>query len=200
MRCLYCDRNIDKQTIKSVFLKEDELCPECRRQLRVNRKILDFDGMKVETFFEYDGIFRSLLLQFKECHDEALKNVFLYDLSEYINIRYFGYKILFVPSSKAKLEQRGFNHLEEIFSEVRLKKADGLRMIEDGSQEGKNLEERRKMSTNYVYTGAPHKKILVVDDVVTTGSSLKGVYNCVKTSAGKVKVLSLAYKCFTLHY
>ncbi len=199
MNCLYCDRPIRSYTLRSILWKEDELCPECRKRLKVSRKIIDTGEFKVETFFEYDGIFRDLLLQFKECHDEALKDVFLYDLKEYIEIRYHSYCLMFIPSSQKKREERGFSHLEEMFRTVQLKRASGLEMKKEMSQEGKNSAERRKMIGNFAYNGPFIKRILLVDDVLTTGSTLKGAFRCLKSHAFDVKVLTLAYKNITLH-
>ncbi|MBQ6493032.1 MAG: hypothetical protein IJI92_04120 [Erysipelotrichaceae bacterium] len=194
MKCLYCDRKIEKYTFSSLFLKEDGLCCECRSRLIPKRKIINIRGMEVETFFEYDGMFRSLLLQYKECCDEALKDVFLYGISDYINLRYHGYRLLFVPSSQTKLKMRGFDHLEEMFSEVKLKRTGGLKMKRELTQEGRNREERNLMLNNYIYEGGPLKKVLIVDDVVTTGSSLAGVFRTIELFSPKIKVLALAYK------
>ncbi len=194
MKCLYCDKEIDSYSFRSMFIKNDPLCLKCRSALKVKRKKVQIEGISFETFFDYDGIFKSLLLQFKECYDEALAEVFLYELSDYIFMRYQGYRIAFIPSSEKKRQQRGFDHLEKIFKEVKLKKVHCFEMKEEITQEGKNLFERRKMITNYRYTGKPVKKLLIVDDVVTTGSSLIGAYTCAKPYAEKIKLLSLAYK------
>jgi len=161
--------------------------------------MIDMEDFKVETFFEYDGIFRELLLQYKECHDEALKDVFLYDLKEYLEMRYHSYTLLLIPSSRKKRAERGFDHLEEMFRTVQLKKASGLYMKKEMSQEGKNSTERKEMIGNFIYNGPFLDRILLADDVLTTGSTLKGAYRCLKTYSSDVKVLSLAYKIITLH-
>lgn len=95
MRCLYCDGN--KESLFSLLFEKDCLCKECREQLKIKRRIIDLDGVKVETFYEYEGMFKSLLLQYKECLDEALKDVFLYNLEDYLKLKYRGYEILYVP-------------------------------------------------------------------------------------------------------
>ena len=199
MNCLFCDRPIHAYTFRSLFWKEDELCPDCRARLKVSRRIVDMGEFRVETFFEYDGIFRELLLQYKECHDEALKDVFLYDLKEYLEIRYRSYSLMFIPSSRKKRMERGFDHLEEMFQTVQLKRAHGLYMKKEMSQEGRNSSERREMIANFAYQGPFTDRILLVDDVLTTGSTLKGAYRSLKPHSSDIKVLSLAYKNITLH-
>ena len=55
------------------------------------------NDMRVLGFYVYDNSFRSLIIQYKECHDEALKDVFLYDIKDYLNTRYHGYTVVYVP-------------------------------------------------------------------------------------------------------
>lgn len=195
MRCIFCDSQINKISIASLLYENDELCVECRNKLKINRKVFYLQDLKIETLYDYDsGIFRDLLIQYKECKDEALKDVFLYGLLEYIKIKYWNYSVLYVPSSKSKISERGFNHLPMIFSKLHFKQVDGLKMRDELVQEGKNSSQRRQMLTNYVYEGKPLKNVLIVDDVLTTGSSVLGVYNAIKPYSKRVKALILAKK------
>ena len=200
MRCLYCDEEIATYTFKSLILKEDSLCPSCRRRLQVKRKKIDLGGFEAEAFFPYDGFYRDLLLQYKECHDEALRDVFVYDLKEYLELKYHGYVLLCIPSSEKKREERGFDHLKGMFQSVQLKQIDGLKMLEERTQEGKNFMERRQMIGNYRYFGPHYESILLADDVITTGSTLKGAVESLSGHCERLKVISLAYKNNTLHY
>ena len=200
MKCLFCDKSIDKISIASLFLEEDKLCLDCRKQLRINKKYIYIDDLKVETFYDYDSLFKSILLQYKECYDEALSEVFLYLLNDYIKVKYHGYKILFVPSSKYKLDCRGFNHLELIFKNINLEKVSGLEIVEDIVQEGKSFDSRKAIIDNYLYVGGALDKVLIVDDVLTTGSSMKGVYKAIKPYSKKVKGLSLSYVRKRFHF
>ena len=197
MRCVYCDEIKNKTNLTNIFLKQDLLCIECRKKMPIKRKIISYSNIKVESFYDYDSLFKSLLIQYKEAYDEALKDVFTYWLDDYLNYRYFDYKIVFVPSSESKLIQRGFNHLELIFSNLKHKRIDGLYQKQELIQEGKDFQERSKMKSNYIYTGEKERKVLVLDDVVTTGSSMMGVYNALKEKVRYIKLLSLAYKNFT---
>ena len=192
MRCIYCDRLIDRIGIRDLLIKEDILCINCRKELGFKKKYISLNNMKIETFYEYDSLFKTMLLQYKECYDEALKDVFLYRLNEYIFFRYYGYEIVVIPSSKKKLQERGFNHLRLIFENVGLKINEGLLMKEDLIQEGKSAIERKSMIHNYFYAGNSIKKALIVDDIITTGSSITGAYNALKGHCDHIKVLVLA--------
>ncbi len=192
MKCLYCDSMIDKLSLYSLLLDEDPLCSRCREGLKMQRKTIHLNEIKVETYYDYDSLFRSILLQYKECCDEALKDVFLYRLAFRIYLRYHGYEIVLVPSSETKKEKRGFDHLRLIFESTGLKLNDGLKMKKQLIQEGASAEERRQMIGNYCYEGPPIRKALIVDDVLTTGSSLYGAYLAIKPHVRRVKLMALA--------
>ena len=165
---------------------------ECREKLVCKKKVMNINGYDIETFYKYDGMFKNLLIQYKECYDEALADVFLYDLKEYLEIKYFGYTLVFVPSSNLKLNERGFNHLEKMFDTVKLNKSNAINIKQDIIQQGKTKEERKEIIDNYYYVGGYIKKALLVDDVVTTGSSLLASYKAIKPYCGSIKTLALA--------
>ena len=192
MKCLYCDAKIYKESLYSLFIEKDKLCSACREKIKQNHQIFIRDGIKIETFYHYDSLFKDLLLQYKECYDEALKDVFLYGIKERIILKYHGYKIIYVPSSKEKLNQRGFNHLKLIFDELHFEEVSGLRMIEELSQVNKDKKQREKMLNNYLYEGNKLDKVLIVDDVYTTGSSIIGVSRALKPYANHIRALTLA--------
>ena len=195
MRCLYCDNEINKFKISSLLYKDEKLCLDCRNSLRINRAYINLDDIRVETFYNYDdGIFKSLLMQYKECYDEALSTLFIERIIDYLQIKYHGYELLFIPSSKEKLNKRGFNHLDLIFKDLHLKKNYGLIMKEELVQEGKNFNERYLMADNYVYIGDKLNKVLIVDDVITSGSSILGAYRAIKSECKSVKAICLARK------
>lgn len=194
MNCLYCDKEINKFTLTDLFIEEDKLCYECRQAMNFKKRKIEMDGLKIEYFYDYNSLFKSLLIQYKECFDEALKDIFLYNLKDYIKVKYYGYQIAYVPSSKQKLKQRGFNHLKLIFDGLGFKEIKGLKQKEELIQEGKSKREREKMKSNYLYEGEALNKVLIVDDVFTTGSSVLGVYDALKDKAKVTKALVLS-KC-----
>ena len=192
MKCLYCDKKINKYSLYSLFIENDLLCCKCREKMLINRKKFVIDGLKCESFYNYDSLFKTLLLQYKECYDEALKDAFLYKIDVYIKMKYYAYKVVYIPSSKKKIEKRGFDHLRLIFDHLGFKEAGKLILKEDLIQEGKNLKEREKMKSNYLFNGEYHKKILIIDDVCTTGSSLIGAYNALKNYGDDIRAIVLS--------
>lgn len=191
MVCLYCGEEIVNTSLYSLFIEEDKLCGKCRKSMVYKHTKFKVEDLKVESFYDYDSLFKDILLQYKECNDEALKDVFLYKIQDYLKLKYFNYQILYVPSSKEKIEERGFNHLKLIFEPLHLKEVKGLKMKEELNQVGKNLAERKKMIDNYIYEGGQLNKVLIVDDMYTTGSSLKGVYKTIKPKCKEIRAIIL---------
>ena len=191
-KCLYCDSKIDRYSLYHLFIEDDLLCLDCRKELALKIRHYKLEDLDVEYFYDYDSLFKTLMLQYKECYDEALAKVFLYKIDVYIKLKYWDYKIIYVPSSKKKLSERGFNHLKLIFDPLNMKEVIGLNSKEELIQEGKSLIERKKMIGNYYYKGENLKKVLIIDDISTTGSSLLAVKKALDGHYDKIKALVLA--------
>ena len=177
-----------------IYATKDPLCEDCRKDLIYAPKTIMIDGLKVRTFYKYEGLMKDLILQYKEAGDEALYKVFFYPLVTYIALRYPGYRIVTVPSSPTKLAARGYDHMRLMTSILPLKSGPKLMMREDFDQVGKSREERSAMRDNIILaSNIPlPSKILLIDDVFTTGSSIYGAYKAL----GKPKSL----KAITLSY
>lgn len=192
MRCLYCDKNITKYSFTSLFFIDDYLCLDCRKKFIIDHKYVKINNLKIECLYKYDSLFKHVLMQYKECYDEALYKVFLYVFFDYIRFKYKGYKIVLVPSSKDKLNKRGFNHLRLIVEDLGLEIIDDVKMYSEINQEGKNYTQRQKALNNYYYDGKYIDNALIFDDVLTSGSSIIGVYNAIKPYSKNIKMLVLA--------
>lgn len=190
--CLLCDKKLNKYTLFSLFIEEDLLCLKCRDLLKVNINTFYLDDLKVTSIYKYESLFKTALLQYKECYDEALSPIFLYKIDYLIRLKYLGYKVLYVPSSNEKLNKRGFDHLKLIFEYLGFKEIKGLKKKEELCQANKGISQREKMIDNFYYEGDKLDKVLIVDDVCTTGSSLKGVYKAIKGYCKHVEALVLA--------
>lgn len=192
MRCKLCDEQINSISLYDIFFERDVLCHECRSKMNFKRRIYHFKDLEIEYFYDYNPAFQTLLLQYKECYDEALYDAFLYKIDNYINLRYLGYKLLLAPSSIRKKEKRGFDHLEKMFNSVCLDRVEGLKIVKDINQHGKSFFQRSEMENNYIYEGPKLDKVLIVDDVCTTGSTIRGIYKAIKPYAHKIRILVLA--------
>ena len=148
------------------------------------------------SLFEYKDQIRSLLYQFKGCFDYELFPVFVYFSQPLIRFRFQNYIVVPVPSSALRNAQRGFNQVVEMFKPVGLEIADVLLKNSDAKQSDLGARERAEV---YKVLGMKKgasvrgKKILLVDDVYTTGSTIKGCVALLKKhGASKVAVLVMS--------
>lgn len=190
MRCLMCAKEMNEGSFKDIFYSEDPLCEECRNSWKKEKIHFELKGVKGYADYVYDSSFSSCLIQFKECGDEALKDVFLFDVLKQFKRRYSGRTLLLMPSSKKKLEERGFHHLKEIFECTEMKMIDAFEKENDESQKKLTKVEREEM-VHEIHLKKDiklPKKLLLVDDTITTGSTLKGALNCLNKNKHDIQI------------
>lgn len=193
MRCLYCDKKYQKIRMINLF-EDDPLCAECRKKLKGKIRRTRLEGINVYYLYEYADLFKNALLQYKEVHDEALKEIFIYPYGDIARILLKKYKVLYVPSSKKKYQERNFVPMEKILERYGAMKYADVLMREELVQANRSLAERKKMIDNYYIPKKIDKRdhILVVDDVLTSGSSLKGVIKAIDNRTKHILIFVLA--------
>lgn len=195
-RCLLCHTDqMHQKSIHRYFFSDDCLCDNCRAMFPIRRVVIKYKGMKIESFYLYDERFSQLLLQYKEAHDEALYEVFLQPFKHYLNWRYRGYTIVLAPSSASQIEKRGFEHLEKMVQNQKLKYKSCFVKIKDIKQANQTRSQRKDIG-KYIKlrdnTTLP-KKVLLFDDVLTTGSTIDTLYNLMKGTKVTIKIVTCSY-------
>ena len=175
INCLLCTRRLlDHQTFAQV-VNQDELCEKCRRSLKMKKRILQIDDLKLTAFYLYDDAVSDCLIQYKECMDEALKDLFLFEIKDWIHLHYRNCVFLCAPSSKKQMERRGFQHVRCMFESCGIEIVECFEKSESILQKKQSGSKRREIeSALSVHQNAiPHgKRLVLIDDVATTGSTL----------------------------
>lgn len=155
----------------------------------------DIDGIKGCHLYFYNEKIQEILYQFKGCKDYELNTVFLEYFNSFINQRFRGYIMVPAPSYEKSNEERGFNHVQEMFQNTKLKQLNIIHKTKQVKQADSTTEERQKIG-NYLTIDdldLSDKKILIVDDVFTTGSTVRAMIKLLKEKgAKKIKVLVMA--------
>lgn len=127
--------------------------------------------------------------------DIALSMVFLSPFKNYLELIYKDYIILPIPSTLSSDKKRGFNHVKEIAKTLNLKVKEVFYKSKDYKQTSQRFEKRKEIKNVIKLKGTldKTKKYLLLDDVITSGSTIKTCVDLLKKQGIKhVKVLVIS--------
>lgn len=164
-------------------------------------KHFKIDGYDAISLYRYDDIIKNLIFRFKGYKDYELKNVFLEPFRFELKTRFSSYRLVPLPSSKKSDEERGFNHVVEIFKCLNLPIENVLFKKKEHKQSDGNFKDRINVDKVIGIKNGESlegKNILIVDDICTTGSSIKTAINLIKKyNPKRIKILVVAKRDFS---
>jgi len=178
------------------MVKKPLLCNKCQEMFEPKFITFNLNKVKCLSIYEYDENIKSLLYQLKGCFDIELAPLFLYRYVSELRLLFSGFILVPAPSSKIDDEKREFNHVIEIFSPLKLQilksieKADQYKQSDQNKDNRANIKKHLKMSLS---EKMQNKKILIVDDVFTTGCTIKAMIELIRSAKPKeIRVLTIA--------
>ncbi len=167
------------------------LCTNCRADLVAAvtpRRMVD--GSTVFTALRYEGVVRRTLLALKESGRTdvagALSVPFAAALSRAFEP---GAEFLAVPTSRAALRRRGYDPVALLAKRAGIRHVRVLRSVRStASQKTLGADERaHNLAASMVSTTALHgRRFILIDDVVTTGATLREAARAITSAGGEV--------------
>lgn len=157
------------------FYNDLIICPDCMKNFKVHKQTYMIKGILMHVLYEYDEFLERLFFQYKEQRDIVLKEVFL-DSHKYLSKTFKHYCVCSLCSSDAKRMERGFEPVVNIYATLGVFVHSPFYKKENVKQSSKSRLERAHikdvLALKEMYPLPKKKKILLVDDVCTTGNTL----------------------------
>lgn len=178
----------------------DKHCPNCYRK-GVASQCQDChkwekEGHYVchEALFTYNAAMKDYFSKYKFQGDMLLSHVFARDIKKALK-KYSNYIFVPVPLSQKRFEERQFNQVTAFLQASQIPYKNLLIKRETDKQSDKNRKERLAASSPFILkdTQKMPKNILIIDDIYTTGATLKGIYHLFyKNGAKTIKSFTIA--------
>ena len=177
-----------------VFLEDDVLCSTCRKTLKRVDRWIQVDKIRIYAYYEFDDAMSTIFHRYKEAHDQALGKIFLHPMRKFDRLHQ-NKTVICVPSSEAKIEERGFITLKKILEGNKLQHIDVLRKDSSQKQSLRSAKQRMQVKGEISLHNqllAEDKDLILFDDIVTTGSTMRACYDLLKPVARSLTCICIA--------
>ena len=187
-----------------IICKDDDcfgLCNTCRKSIKVINEVYQDE---IISYGYYGGLLKDLILKFKYKNNFTAGDILAEFLEEYIikNFEYKEYIITYIPLSKKSKKNRGFNQCEyiakKISRDLSIEVLDILTKQKETKEQKTLKRDERYENIKNAFTiekglDIKNYKIILIDDVTTTGATLQEAYKLLKKFEVKdIKLLTLA--------
>ncbi len=182
--CKACFNTIKTSPFRHFIEKDVFLCDGCLKKIKVHIHYRKHKDIPVFFLSNYDGILKEWLFRYKEQKDIELAPCFLFNFKLLLKLLFHDYIFLPLPSSKVKIDERGFLHLEEMLKRTSLKYTTIFNKTILKEQKEMGRTDRYKDNRIILRDNADElngKKVVLFDDVFTTGSTFNSAFEALKT-------------------
>ena len=187
--CRICSRPFDQLDTK--FIRGDT-CYDCFRWEEDPKWQNCLE--KNQSLFQYNDFLQEVIARYKFRGDYILASLFSQWIIEKLSKQEFDHYVP-IPLSPERLQERGFNQAEALIVEAGLQSANLLKRTHSEKQSKKSRSDRIHVPQVFSLepTTLEGKRILLVDDIYTTGSTLRHAAKIlVENGAASVSSITIA--------
>ncbi len=197
--CKICFQEVKENILNDLMFCRINVCEKCYEEMDPIFTKISFGKIKGTAIYEYNDKIKSLLYLLKGCGDIEIAPLFFERIQMSLSIRFKNYVVVPAPSIETEDEIRGFNHVIEIFKPLGLKIVNCIKKKENFKQSALSKEERERVKEKLSIVDLNllmNKKVLIVDDVSTSGSTILAMIDLIKLAKPKrISVLIMAKVC-----
>lgn len=170
------------------------LCPDCRSRLRAVPTVREIGGVRVVSALDYAGVVQPVVVAFKNEGRTNLAPPLAAALRDAVGAAVEavpGDDLLLVPMARTRRSavERGYDPVRLLLRRARLPHTDALRLVrrpQDQLRLGREARFANLEGTMTVRLPIAGRRVLLVDDVVTTGATLVEAARSVHAAGGVV--------------
>ncbi|MCO4519597.1 competence protein ComFC [Streptococcus infantarius subsp. infantarius] len=172
--CKECQENFEKigdDHCPTCYRKgSKEQCDDCKKWAKENHKVSH------QALYTYNEAMKEYFSKYKFQGDTMLSYVFAKEVKQVLK-NYKGYTIIPVPLSKERMKERQFNQVTAILNAAKIPYHDILEKKDIKKQSEKSRKERLTSDCPFRIKSDIQipDKVLILDDIYTTGATLKGI-------------------------
>lgn len=190
-RCRVCSRSL--QTLDKTFV-QNGICMDCVRW-EDHPELADC-LLENTSIYHYNEFLKDVFALFKFRGDYVVAEVFAQVLKQAVKKQSFDWAVI-IPLSAERIEERGFNQAEALARQAGVEGKDILRRVHTEKQSKKSRSERLSQKQLFQFQGnhaeIKGKTILLIDDIYTTGTTLRQAAKVLKQAGAKqVRALTVA--------
>lgn len=180
LTCRKCSRPLAE--LASEYIHED-ICHDCFRWEDDAKWAGNLENNA--SIYQYNDFLKALMARYKYRGDYVLAKVFSEEVRNTLSEASFDLLVP-IPLSKERLLERGFNQATGLAVEAGFETVDALVRVHGEKQSKKSREERIHLKQVFKVTEPVlDKRILLIDDIYTTGSTLQHAAKALVESGAK---------------
>ena len=192
--CLWCVKpKYHDSGIFDLFVHHPYLCHQCQKLIKQPIKF-KLENLQCKAIVEYSLDIERLIYRFKEDKDIPMAPAFYYSMKKTLK-KHNDWVFVVMPSSISKTTQRGFLPLELMLKPYTSNVSYALKKTSDIKQAKQSKNKRKNIHHDIVCENIDQfkdKRIVLIDDVATTGATLLSAYNLLTPYAKEIKAIVFA--------